>query len=699
MKNSDRSILTILFFCCILFVSNLYSAAEPLSSFQAESADIATHLSGKSVLWYQLPDQAGALLKKIQIRNGITYAEALAEIPEAEAICNVSVSSGGAIYIAWLEQQQLVVANYRLNGQKYWEDRINIDAESFKNCRMSAGLGDLLLIETDHFIYEKPRNAKKGSLKYVNQFPNRSSLPYITATGGHAYINRSASDSFDYSLCIHAPELSQPIIRKTFCTDNQKSDEALSAPLPMFITTEGWFSAYNVLLTGAHNSRAYAVSYFLTPNEGWTLQTDFNHYNRTEQQTILGDEVQTHSDKPSQYQPLARRLSVLKNSPLAISAISIRSDRKSASGESLEQIHSYNASLSHLPARFRSALISDVPAQGKNLDQNLKSTLIFTTTTGEVAHFETYPGGRLVKRDSVQLADWNMNASFTTSIVAGDDFSDLLVLAGDGQTWKLSSLSLAELGIETNQASLRTSLATNDMSHGIEVNLEGLIEIDNPGRWALVAIHPYSPNAVTSLINEPSDDTSGCYSLDDGNVNDPDAIGVSPMPGSTVIAATNAELIGCLELKGTQDQKWYLMHYSNEDKEWQFTGHEVTFYFSAFELEQYNLPFYWLPEDRTIVNTRFSSPVFSDLRLDSFTQRDVDVVGWPHIVINADNFSESTNPLNFTALPTSAPTEETSDTGTVVAVVLGTAITVGVIVGVYILYKYNKNKHRGYERI
>lgn len=671
MRNIKERLLY-LFLWLSAFSTQLH-ASFPLpvqASFQAEAASIASHTSGTALLWYKPIGMNVALLLGFHVGQGDRYPfnETLVMIPETQAICSVSASTGGAIYVAWQEQQQLVVANFRLDGHRYWEDRVDIGSGPLENCKISTGAGDALLIYANRFIYRKRANQLRGEVQFVNQYLEGAPQPYISATGGYAFLNTSTDNPADFSLCIEAPELSASI-----CLADQTASEPFTSVLPLHSDLElflGIQSAYRVSMNGVHASRDYLVILNnFKGNNRVQAHLDRN-YPHTGKLTLVGDEVQTYGQKLSYARKtLSRRLSIVGTSPLEVSVMKNVQWGGLSIKKNLEQKYRFNNSLSALPDSLRAARISHVPESCHQVDRNHSSSFLFTTSSGEVGHLAIQSEGQLVNHDPVQLDDWHLTAQETTSIITGPRFSNLLVLGKEGTSWQLSALGLDQFGLSTNTASLRPNLGTNDLSHGIEILLDSLMDIDRPGRWALVV--PGYDNSVLSLTNEPDGSSPRCDKvLDYNNLHDPMAIGISPIPGSTAVGVTNNDLVHCLKV---EDTDVYLMHFSEAVKEWVFTGHVLR----VIPRPRYDyLPYYWLPEACPVVVKALSSPFNSDKRYNGPVVN-LDVVGWPHIVINAENLPQSSDPVNFTAPTSASPTSLFRGTAETIAI---TTIVATVIV-------------------
>ena len=573
--------------------SSLQNKNDTGMNFTAEAAaSIAAHPSGDLILWRKEADTNSAVLELIprQGSNGFNYSakRTLYRVEQADAICQLSISNGGVIYVGWQNRQlPLALAGYSLNGgivvEIIPETEDNSPTSRFSHCAISTTIGDRLAVSSDDFVFHyDPKISSKAFLAPRNGLQVRSgNRPFIGSSGGTGYLKKPAISSKQVDFCINEPGLFKntctsidvgtdeqyfnPILITDWelCRDSPESDIAVILP------GDRSLSGYHYVHGGNRLTRVWSSIYpdpITPPQVAITINAAFNEHVVQEGTATLmflsrGETSKAHviheytlykDERPAL--PLPASLIIPEStSP----AVIVEDEKPCDQHPSYQPIHQ-----------------------------------IYTTADGKAFLITINRAGNPELKNTVEIPYLaGLRATQTTNLVIENS---LVVLAAENNTWRLTDIDLNQFNLQTQQASLATARGSNDLSYGFEVDVSNIPDSKVSLRWALVHIN--GEGQVISFTNDlPADQAQGCGRiLTRENRGTADAIGMKLPWGSSTFGVMNSELVACINkyFQGYDiKQSLYLMTY--KDEQWQFTNKVLNLTASFFSTG--SCTFWWRP--------------------------------------------------------------------------------------------------------
>ena len=667
------SLLTIK--ACILALILLF--ANPVFSsgltFNGENPSFDIHPSGDVILWYKKEGMRESVLTRIPYQDcQLDYSSqtTIDSLPETDAICTVTISTGGVIYVGWRHgTTPLIIAGYTPDGEQvlYREPEYHgFVPGNFTECKTSSALDDNLYVIADNFTYtvNYKDEGENRLFHWQADLPDGGARPFVGKSGETGFLKKSPAPA-DIEFCLYNRNLIQD--RDLYCrTAYEVFDQSVFQPpviLSGLVPPGSPGDEYQSILVFVGSTTVQIYS-FEVLSSGNVRFIGTNSYDYASKNTGL-KVVETANSLFSDHQALPegdQNQAVGEHSSVFSILFKTEIDKEVSRVNMIHLLtNPYHATPTPtliLPESVRFAEPSD-PAL--LVEDNTPCDMppgyqpiheFYGDRDGNVFHVLVDEKGHLKYDKTVAVPFFSgMEVEQTSAAVSN---GRIVVLAGSGHNWRLSDIGLEEFNLTAQSLSTQFNRGANDLSYGLEVRVDGLEDTDNVQKWALV--HQSSDNIFTSLINDE----------DIGNLNPPcnktinaknrhniNIMGTSLSPGATSFGITNAQAFNCIDAfynSTAGPQNFYLMKYSNG--QWSFSGKRLqleTRYDSQGTL-------YWKPVPSSSADGDSSQLcgsidfALSSLKL-NFTPSDrdrrPDDFGYGHVIFNAVNMDNATNPPLF----------------------------------------------------
>ena len=665
-----------------LLVLQITAIKADFASFDARQISMAEHPSGDLVIW-RLTENSVAELGIIPLQDGKHNFNAYKWLDSINAIgtvCDLSVSNGGVIYIAYVSKDHhFKIAGYTLDGKLRWQDSFSELIPPDSQCAISTGVADRIVAAGDQFIYFKPPGSSNGKLTlYPKPLPSFSNRQQISRTGGTAQMNVTHQGELSY--CRYEPEYFG-----TLCTTVQGAQPQLPHYHPAVYG--GTFWPDSGIDTKGSSQLIYnndSIQYFHMTITGGAAsvsrQRTFHYPGHIESpKTILSgntDFMYSENDFT-----IASTLFTTRSQPVSANVIHWTGyEVKNASSFTLPPDL-------ELPEEYLPATVIDDSTPCNTSQTYQPVNMFYTTTDGQAVNLYLNKTGHIEPRNTTLLPDMTgLDIKKAVSLVSS---SMLVVLAGDNSHWRLTEIPLESFDLTLIKPSSQGSFGSNDLSAGMEVLLDGLIDVDNPERWAMVLQSSYGQ--WISLFNDKSPSGQCGLVVNGSNKFDPDAIGMLPAPGSTSIGALTNDLAKCLLLDEHlfYNNDLFLMVF--RQGEWQFTGKHLRLA-ANFQSNGVDAELFWQPENCSAVIYSQSSPKVGfcwddPIRRDTPLHcNDLFTFGYHRAVFRASELEDASE------IPSIGEPHNNDNKAIIATTVTGTGLTVAALI--FIAYKYVSGRYR-----